>query len=78
MALHGRFDHPPGPFLQAADAGAAITAADAWIGALAYTFQLYFDFSGYADAAIGLGRMFGVRLPLNFFSPYKATSIIDF
>ena len=51
---------------------------DAWCGSLAYTFQLYFDFSGYSDMAIGLARMFGVRLPLNFHSPYKATSIIDF
>src|SRR6267142_261838 len=50
----------------------------AWIGALAYTFQLYFDFSGYSDMAIGISLMFGVFLPLNFNSPYKATSIIDF
>jgi alginate O-acetyltransferase complex protein AlgI len=50
----------------------------AWIGALAYTFQLYFDFSGYCDMAIGISLMFGMFLPLNFNSPYKATSIIDF
>src|ERR1700716_1463090 len=50
----------------------------AWIGALAYTFQLYFDFSGYSDMAIGISLMFGIFLPLNFYSPYKATSIIDF
>jgi alginate O-acetyltransferase complex protein AlgI len=50
----------------------------AWIGALAYTFQLYFDFSGYSDMAIGISLMFGVFLPLNFNSPYKATSIVDF
>src|ERR1700709_1325139 len=50
----------------------------AWIGALAYTFQLYFDFSGYSDMAIGISLMFGIFLPLNFSSPYKATSIIDF
>ncbi len=50
----------------------------AWIGALAYTFQLYFDFSGYSDMAIGMSLMFGIFLPLNFNSPYKATSIIDF
>ncbi len=50
----------------------------AWGGALAYTLQLYFDFSGYSDMAIGLARMFGVRLPLNFDSPYKARNIIDF
>lgn len=50
----------------------------AWGGALAYAFQLYFDFSGYSDMAIGASRLFGIRLPLNFDSPYKAVSIIDF
>ena len=50
----------------------------AWGGALAYTFQLYFDFSGYSDMAIGLSRLFGVRLPLNFNSPYKARNITEF
>ncbi len=59
-------------------AGAAIDAAGAWIGALAYTLQLYFDFSGYSDMAVGIGYLFGFRLPLNFNSPLKATSIIDF
>lgn len=51
---------------------------DAWVGALAYSFQLYFDFSGYSDMAIGLGLMFNIRFLLNFNSPYKATSIVDF
>jgi D-alanyl-lipoteichoic acid acyltransferase DltB (MBOAT superfamily) len=50
----------------------------AWIGALAYTFQLYFDFSGYSDMAIGISLMFGVFLPLNFNSPYKSGSIVEF
>ena len=50
----------------------------AWGGALAYTFQLYFDFSGYSDMAIGLSRLFGVKLPLNFDSPYKSRNIADF
>ena len=50
----------------------------AWGGALAYTLQLYFDFSGYSDMAIGLSRLFGVQLPLNFASPYKARSITEF
>jgi alginate O-acetyltransferase complex protein AlgI len=54
------------------------TLLTAWGGALAYTFQLYFDFSGYSDMAIGLSRLFGIRLPLNFNSPYKATSITEF
>jgi alginate O-acetyltransferase complex protein AlgI len=66
------------PVFNASAAGEAMTMGDAWIGGLAYTFQLYFDFSGYADMAIGLGRMLGIRLPINFYSPYKATSIIDF
>jgi len=54
------------------------TFDQAWIGALAYTFQLYFDFSGYSDMAIGMSLMFGIFLPLNFNSPYKAVSIVDF
>jgi D-alanyl-lipoteichoic acid acyltransferase DltB (MBOAT superfamily) len=50
----------------------------AWHTALAYSLQLYFDFSGYSDMAIGLARMFNIRFPLNFNSPYKAASIIDY
>ncbi|HXD04666.1 MAG TPA: MBOAT family protein [Burkholderiaceae bacterium] len=49
-----------------------------WLGVMAYAFQIYFDFSGYSDMAIGLSLFFGVQLPINFNSPYKATSIIDF
>ncbi|MFT3736575.1 MAG: MBOAT family protein [Rhodocyclaceae bacterium] len=51
---------------------------EAWLGVLAYTLQLYFDFSGYSDMAIGLSRMLNISLPYNFDSPYKALSIIDF
>lgn len=51
---------------------------EAWIGVLSYTLQLYFDFSAYSDMAIGLSLMFNVQLPINFDSPYKATSIIEF
>ncbi|NET48797.1 MAG: MBOAT family protein [Merismopedia sp. SIO2A8] len=51
---------------------------DAWIGSLSYTFQLYFDFSGYSDMAIGLGLIFNLALPINFNSPYKALSVGDF
>ena len=51
---------------------------DAWGGSLAYTLQLYLDFSGYSDMALGLGHLFGIRLPINFDVPYKATSIADF
>ena len=62
----------------AADAGEAISFAEAWGAALAYTLQIYFDFSAYSDMALGLGRMFNLHLPINFNSPYKAISIIDF
>lgn len=62
----------------AAGAGRPLSLTAAWIGALAYTFQLYFDFSGYSDMALGTARLFGIRLPLNFNSPYKADSISDF
>jgi alginate O-acetyltransferase complex protein AlgI len=66
------------PLVSLAFNQAAPSFDQAWIGALAYTFQLYFDFSGYSDMAIGLSLMFGIFLPLNFNSPYKAFSIIDF
>ncbi len=66
------------PVFTAAANGAGLTFFEAWCGALAYTLQLYFDFSGYSDMAIGIGRMFGIKLPLNFHSPYKAVNIIDF
>lgn len=66
------------PVFDAALTGSVLSVAEAWAGALAYTFQLYFDFSGYSDMAIGLGLMFGLTLPVNFASPYRARSIIDF
>ena len=66
------------PLFDAAAAGTAPGLVAAWGGALAYTFQLYYDFSGYSDMAIGAARCFGIRLPLNFHSPYKATNIIEF
>ncbi len=50
----------------------------AWLGAVAYSFQIYFDFSGYSDMAIGLGQMFGLQLPVNFRSPYRSESITEF
>ncbi|MEZ5493484.1 MAG: MBOAT family O-acyltransferase [Pseudomonadales bacterium] len=56
----------------------ALSLQDAWLGCLAYTLQLYFDFSAYSDMAIGLSHLFGIKMPLNFNSPYKSTSIIDF
>ncbi len=66
------------PVFDAAERGEEITFFEAWGGALAYTMQLYFDFSGYSDMAIGAARLFGIKLPLNFHSPYKATSITEF
>ncbi|MBN2746296.1 MAG: MBOAT family protein [Bacteroidales bacterium] len=55
-----------------------LSTANAWLGILAYTFQIYFDFSGYSDMAIGLGRMMGFRFPENFNSPYTAQNISEF
>ena len=66
------------PLFDAAEQGQVLNFFWSWRGTLAYTLQLYFDFSGYSDMAIGLARMFGIRLPLNFHSPYQASSIIDF
>ena len=51
---------------------------DSWVGSLCYTFQLYFDFSGYSDMALGLALLFGFRLPINFYSPYKSLNISEF
>ncbi|NRF66501.1 MBOAT family protein [Aquincola sp. S2] len=61
-----------------ADGGALPGMGEAWLGALAYTLQIYFDFSGYSDMAIGLSWLFNIRLPFNFDSPYQARSISDF
>jgi D-alanyl-lipoteichoic acid acyltransferase DltB (MBOAT superfamily) len=66
-----------GPVFAAAGQG-HLTFLEAWGGALAYTMQLYFDFSGYTDMAYGTARFFGIVLPVNFFSPYKATSVVEF
>lgn len=66
------------PVFDAANNGVAISFFEAWVGTLAYTFQLYFDFSGYSDMAIGLALMFNIVLPLNFNAPYKALSITEF
>ncbi|MFY0615396.1 MAG: MBOAT family protein [Hyphomicrobiaceae bacterium] len=58
--------------------GMAVSTLTAWAGALCYTLQLYFDFSGYSDMALALGLIFGLKLPLNFNSPFKASNISDF
>ncbi len=69
--------HADEVFSQAAN-GATLTAAQAWTGAIAYHFQIYFDFSAYSDMASGAARLFGIILPLNFNAPYRSTSIIEF
>jgi D-alanyl-lipoteichoic acid acyltransferase DltB (MBOAT superfamily) len=66
------------PLYDHAAAGLPQSMADAWIAALGFTLQIYFDFSGYCDMALGLARCFGIKLPVNFNSPLKARSIIDF
>lgn len=70
--------HYVAPVYDATDTAGQIDFFRAWGSSLAYTFQLYFDFSGYCDMAIGASRVFGIHLPINFFSPYKSTNIIDF
>jgi len=60
------------------DVATTLNLFEAWATSLSYTFQLYFDFSGYTDMAIGLALLFNIRLPVNFNSPYKATNIQDF
>lgn len=72
---------PLAPIVNEAFASAqagSISTPQAWQGMLAYTLQLYFDFSGYSDMAVGLARMFGLRLPVNFWSPYQARDIAEF
>jgi hypothetical protein len=66
------------PAFHLAAQGQPISFFDGWGAALAFTFQIYFDFSGYSDIAIGLSRLFGIRLPFNFNSPYKSDSVIEF
>jgi len=68
-----------GPTADMAFANAGqLSAANAWVGLIVYSMQLYFDFSGYSDMAIGLARIFSIRFPLNFDSPYKATSVTEY
>ena len=73
---------PLSPFVAtvygAAATEAPLTCFDAWLGTLAFAMQIYFDFSGYSDMAIGLARLFGIRFPINFDSPYQAASINEF
>jgi alginate O-acetyltransferase complex protein AlgI len=66
------------PIFNAVSSGQHTQIIESWTGALAYTLQIYFDFSAYSEMAIGISLLFNVRLPLNFNSPYQASSIIDF
>ena len=66
------------PIFAAVAHGGTPMLIESWFGALAYTLQIYFDFSGYCDMAIGIALLFNIRFPVNFYSPYKVTSIIDF
>jgi len=66
------------PIYELAASGSSVSLFPAWIAAIGFTLQIYFDFSGYSDMAAGLGRCVGVRLPLNFDSPLKASNIIDY
>ncbi len=70
--------NPMGVVADATFAAASPLTVDAWFGGFAYAFQIYFDFSGYSDMAVGLSRMFGLVIPKNFASPYLAESITDF
>lgn len=70
--------NPAGEIASAAFSAQSLPIMDAWFGALAYTFQIYFDFSGYSDMAVGLGRMIGFEFMKNFNAPYHAESITEF
>ena len=70
--------NPMGTVADSVFAAQSPLALDAWVGVIAYAFQIYFDFSGYSDMAVGLSRMFGFVIPKNFASPYLAESITDF
>ncbi len=66
------------PVFESAARGSTLTLIEAWVGVISYTLQIYFDFSGYSDMAIGLAAMFGICLPLNFYAPYKSGNIAIF
>ncbi len=66
------------PVFEAAALGNPVSPVDAWLGAVSFMFQLYFDFSGYSDMAIGVARLFGVQVPWNFDSPYQSSNLVEF
>jgi alginate O-acetyltransferase complex protein AlgI len=78
VVLADSFAQFASPAFQHVDAGGAISSFWAWVATLGYALQIYLDFSGYSGIATGLAPMFAIRLPVNFRSPYKACSIIDF
>jgi len=78
IVLADSFAQTASPVFAAAATGTAPGLLAAWLAVFAYGLQIYFDFSAYSDMAMGLGRMFGITLPINFASPYQAVSIIDF
>jgi D-alanyl-lipoteichoic acid acyltransferase DltB (MBOAT superfamily) len=78
LILADPLSHMIAPLYAQAASGVPQSMTEAWIAALGFTLQIYFDFSGYTDMALGLARFFGIKLPVNFNSPLKATSIVDF
>lgn len=78
VVLADLFSEYATPFFTDIDKGLSSNFFDSWVGVLSYTLQLYFDFSGYTDMAIGMSKLFNIDLPLNFNSPYKAKNIIEF
>lgn len=78
VLLADLFSQGSSPVFDAVARGHAPTLLEAWGAVLCYAMQIYFDFSGYSDMAIGLARIFGYKFPINFFSPYKSRSIIEF
>ena len=78
IVLADTFANYVNPNFELVASGDHITTLFAWIAAISYFFQLYFDFSGYSDMAIGISRCFAIKLPINFFSPYKSYTISQF
>lgn len=78
VVLADNFGLMASPFYQGISSGITYHSIDCWTSTLAYTFQIYFDFSGYCDMAMGLALLFGLRLPINFDSPYKSQSLVEF
>ncbi len=78
VAIADSIGVPSTRFFNAVAAGAQPDLLESWLAALCFGLQIYYDFSAYSDMAVGLGRMFGIDLPINFASPYKAQSVVDF